>query len=424
MLESSSPAQDSSCSAPGSDGTRGSWARPLSERIGESQAGYTLETDDTIVVDDFATETRFEAPSLLRDHRVVSGITCVIHGHRGPWRVLGAHSLRPRKFGGSEAPFLHAVANVLAAAIERKRLEEQLRQSQKMEASASWPGASPTTSTTCSRPSSATATWPAAGRSTRDPDPRGHRRDPEGRRAGVRPDAAAARVFSRKQVFEPASSRPERPRRRLVRACWRALIGEHIAVRLDAPRADARPRAGRPGPGRAGDHEPRRQRPRRDARRRNAQIVTRTVSAECACDVVTAALRDRAGPRTSSSRSRTPASAWTPRPSRASSSPSSRRRSRARARASASRPSTASSSRAAANPRREPARSGTKFEIYLPRSRRSRGRRPPSRPWPTQQTVERQRDHPAGRGRRRRPRLGARRSRKQRLHGAQSQQRP
>lgn len=100
----------------------------------ESQAGYTLETDGPVVVDDFATETRFKAPSLLRDHRVMSGITCVIHGHGGPWGVLGAHSLRPRNFGGSETPFLNAVANVLAAAIERKRLEEDLRRSQKLEA--------------------------------------------------------------------------------------------------------------------------------------------------------------------------------------------------------------------------------------------------------------------------------------------------
>jgi len=100
----------------------------------ESQAGYTLETDGAIVVDDFATETRFEAPPLLRDHRVMSGISCVIQGHGGPWGVLGAHSLRPRKFGLSEAPFLQAVANVLAAAIERKRLEEELRRSQKLEA--------------------------------------------------------------------------------------------------------------------------------------------------------------------------------------------------------------------------------------------------------------------------------------------------
>ena len=69
---------------------------------------------------------------------------------------------------------------------------------------------------------------------------------------------------------------------------------------------------------------------------------------------------------TSCWRSATPASGWTPRRGRTSSSRSSPPRSRARAPASASRPSTASSSRAAAHRCTASPGEGTTFKVYLP----------------------------------------------------------
>jgi PAS domain S-box-containing protein len=94
----------------------------------DSQAGYTLSTGESVVVQDWRRETRFSSPPLLREHKVVSGLSVVIQGVGGkPFGVLGAHSIRQRDFGRDQVNFLHAIANVLAAAIERNRAEQELR---------------------------------------------------------------------------------------------------------------------------------------------------------------------------------------------------------------------------------------------------------------------------------------------------------
>jgi PAS domain S-box-containing protein len=92
-----------------------------------SQAGHTLlvGSDEAVIVEDLATETRFGAPALLREHAIVSGISVVIWGQARPFGVLGAHSSRPRSFTRDDAHFLRAVANVLAAVISRTQAEAE-----------------------------------------------------------------------------------------------------------------------------------------------------------------------------------------------------------------------------------------------------------------------------------------------------------
>lgn len=93
-----------------------------------SQAGYTLASDQPVVVEDLRSESRFTPPSLLLDAGVVSGITVVILGHAGPWGVLGAHTREHREFSADDVNFLQAMSNSLAAAIERSRTEDRLRE--------------------------------------------------------------------------------------------------------------------------------------------------------------------------------------------------------------------------------------------------------------------------------------------------------
>jgi PAS domain S-box-containing protein len=95
-----------------------------------SQAGYTLATNKPVIVEDLRTETRFNGPSLLLDHGVVSGMSVVIVGRERPFGVLGAHTIRRRDFHPEDINFLASVAHVLSQAIERRASELAIRKSE------------------------------------------------------------------------------------------------------------------------------------------------------------------------------------------------------------------------------------------------------------------------------------------------------
>jgi PAS domain S-box-containing protein len=92
----------------------------------ESQAGFTLLSSAPVVMEDLAQETRFRPPELLAEHGVVSGVSAIIHGKTKPFGVLGAHTTSRRPFSSDDVHFVQSIADVLAAAIERRQLEEEL----------------------------------------------------------------------------------------------------------------------------------------------------------------------------------------------------------------------------------------------------------------------------------------------------------
>jgi PAS domain S-box-containing protein len=92
-----------------------------------SQAGYTLLSQEPVIVEDLQTERRFNPPSLLRDHAIVSGITVVIGRKNRPFGVLGAHSSAARAFSQDDVYFLQIAANVLSQVIENKCALEDIR---------------------------------------------------------------------------------------------------------------------------------------------------------------------------------------------------------------------------------------------------------------------------------------------------------
>lgn len=97
----------------------------------ESQAGYTLLSSEPVIVADLAAETRFDGPSLLTEHGVVSGMSCTILGTGGePYGVLGTHTRSRREFTPDDVAFLAGIANVLGTVIQRRLLEESRRASE------------------------------------------------------------------------------------------------------------------------------------------------------------------------------------------------------------------------------------------------------------------------------------------------------
>ncbi|MBD1829694.1 EAL domain-containing protein [Microcoleus vaginatus GB1-A2] len=109
-----------------------------------SQAGYTLLVGQATIVEDLRVETRFSELPLLHNHRAVSGVTVIVPGNRGlgsnwgqaepantsesqVWGVLGVHTSQRRVFSQDDVYFVEAIANVLAAAIERIGSQERLQ---------------------------------------------------------------------------------------------------------------------------------------------------------------------------------------------------------------------------------------------------------------------------------------------------------
>ena len=92
----------------------------------QSQEGFTLLSNEPVSVEDLRVEKRFLSPSNLFDRPVVSGLSVIIHGRQQPYGVLAAHTTRRRRFTNDDVHFLQSLASVLAAAIERRKLEEEL----------------------------------------------------------------------------------------------------------------------------------------------------------------------------------------------------------------------------------------------------------------------------------------------------------
>jgi signal transduction histidine kinase/ActR/RegA family two-component response regulator/HAMP domain-containing protein len=98
-----------------------------------TQIGFTLNSGEPVVTTDSKKEARFAASPFLAGHGVVSSVTIAIPTRGQSFGVLGVHTKRQREFTADETQFLIAVAGCIGMAADHLNLEEQLRQSQKME---------------------------------------------------------------------------------------------------------------------------------------------------------------------------------------------------------------------------------------------------------------------------------------------------
>ena len=99
--------------------------REVGHRVDAMPGGhvaYVLESDDPVIVDDVASETRFDPSPLLIEQNIRASLGVSIPGTGSqPFGVLGVHTAGDKRFTEVDAQFLEGVANVLASAIARHR---------------------------------------------------------------------------------------------------------------------------------------------------------------------------------------------------------------------------------------------------------------------------------------------------------------
>jgi len=87
--------------------------------------GHALKTGKPMVSSDIASETRFNYPPFLTENGVHAVANVVIIGGLGrpPFGILQVDSLNPRNFSDEDVAFLQNYAGLLAAAVDRLRVE-------------------------------------------------------------------------------------------------------------------------------------------------------------------------------------------------------------------------------------------------------------------------------------------------------------
>ncbi len=93
----------------------------------ESPAGYALRTGKAVISNHLDTEERFRTPELLLHYGIRRAMNVILEGDGSPFGVLEVDSRSEGEFRQSDIVFLQGVANILGMAIERQRMEGNLR---------------------------------------------------------------------------------------------------------------------------------------------------------------------------------------------------------------------------------------------------------------------------------------------------------
>jgi GAF domain-containing protein len=93
-----------------------------------SPAGYALHAGKPVISNHLEIEERFRTPELLVEHGIRRAMNVILQGDGTPYGVLEVDSRSEGEFAQSDIVFLQGVANILGMAIERQRMEGNLRQ--------------------------------------------------------------------------------------------------------------------------------------------------------------------------------------------------------------------------------------------------------------------------------------------------------
>lgn len=90
-----------------------------------SHSGLTFILRAPVIVEDYATDSRFQIPVASKQYRLVSGASVVIESAMGrPWGTLSVYTKMPRIFSDEDVAFLQSISNVIASTIEARNAEE------------------------------------------------------------------------------------------------------------------------------------------------------------------------------------------------------------------------------------------------------------------------------------------------------------
>jgi two-component sensor histidine kinase len=92
-----------------------------------SPAGYALQTGKAVISNHLDIEERFRTPELLVQHGIRRAMNVILGGDDVPFGVLEVDSRSEGEFSTADIVFLRGVANILGMAIERQRMERDLR---------------------------------------------------------------------------------------------------------------------------------------------------------------------------------------------------------------------------------------------------------------------------------------------------------
>ena len=93
----------------------------------KSPAGYALITGKPVISNHLEIEERFRTPELLVKHGIRRAMNVILQGDGSPYGVLEVDGRSEGEFSINDISFLQGAANILGMAIERQRIEANLR---------------------------------------------------------------------------------------------------------------------------------------------------------------------------------------------------------------------------------------------------------------------------------------------------------
>ena len=92
-----------------------------------SPAGFALRTGKPVISNHLENEERFRTPELLVENGIHRAMNVILQGDQQPYGVLEVDSRNEGEFEEHDIAFLQGAANLVGMAIERQRIERNLR---------------------------------------------------------------------------------------------------------------------------------------------------------------------------------------------------------------------------------------------------------------------------------------------------------